>query len=71
MEMRRRVLGEEHPSTLISMSKIAFRMKEQGRTIEAIKLMEECVQLCKGVLGTEHPQTVTSAVALAELENID
>lgn len=33
--------------------------------------MEECVQLRKGVLGTEHPQTLSSAAALAELENID
>jgi hypothetical protein len=53
------------------MSNLVFLMKEQGRTMEAIKLMEECVQLRKGVLGTEHPQTLSAAAALAELENID
>lgn len=37
METRRRVLGEEHPSALISMSNLAFLIKEQGRTMEAIK----------------------------------
>jgi hypothetical protein len=32
METSRRVLGEEHSDTLISMNKVPFPMKEQGGT---------------------------------------
>jgi hypothetical protein len=50
METRRRIVGKEHPDTLTSMNNLAFTMKEQGRKIEAIKLMARCVQLCNKVL---------------------
>ena len=39
MEMSRRVLGQEHSSTLTSMNKLAFLMKSQNRNVEAIELM--------------------------------
>ena len=32
--------------------------------------MAECVQLCSRVLGTEHPQALSSAAALAEGEAV-
>jgi hypothetical protein len=34
---------KEHPNTLATMNNLAFTMKEQGRKLEAIKLMAECV----------------------------
>jgi hypothetical protein len=47
-------------------------MKEQGRnTIEAIKLMTECVQLQIRGLGAEHPHTITSSATLAEWQSAD
>lgn len=55
MEASSRVLGEEHPDTLTSMDNLAFTMKVQGRHLEAIKLMAECVRLQIRVLGAEHP----------------
>jgi hypothetical protein len=45
METSSRLLGAEHPDTLASMNNFALTMKEQGRNIEAIELMIECVQL--------------------------
>ena len=66
MEISKRVLGEEHPDTLTGMNNLAFTMKEQGRTVEAIKLMTECVQLRNEVLGTEHPDALSSTAALSE-----
>jgi hypothetical protein len=53
------------------MNNLAFTMKEQGRKLEAIKLMAECVQLRSRVLGTEHPRALSSAAALAEWHNVE
>jgi hypothetical protein len=55
-----RVLGEEHPDTLISMDNLASIWKDQGRDEEAIKLMTECIRLRMQVLGADHPSTRSS-----------
>ena len=39
---RTRVLGQEHPGTLNSVSNLAFIWNSQGHNNEAIELMEEC-----------------------------
>jgi K+-transporting ATPase c subunit len=36
MEISEKVLGKEYPSTLTSMTNLAFIWKSQGRAIEAI-----------------------------------
>ena len=64
METRKRMLGEEHPSTLTSMHNLAFTWKGYGRDAEAIELMEKCVLLQASVLGFDHPNTLYSAAAL-------
>ena len=66
METRKRVLGEEHPSTLTSMNSLAFTFKHQGRNKEVISLMEKCFNLRKQVLGPQHPYTTSSLKALNE-----
>jgi hypothetical protein len=65
------VLGEEHPDTLSSMANLAFTMKEQGRAMEAINLMVECVQLRDRVLRPKHPYALTSATALADWQSVE
>lgn len=45
LEAKKRVLDVEHPETLASIDNLAFTWKEQGRDTEALKLIEECVQL--------------------------
>jgi hypothetical protein len=64
MAIRKRVLGEEHPDTLTSMSNLAFTLKKHGRDEEAIKLMEDCKLLQELVLGAEHPNTLSSTAIL-------
>ena len=66
MDTRKRVLGEEHPDTLTSMNNLAFTWKENGRHVEALKLMKECVQLRTLVLGASHAYTVSSRTLLLE-----
>ena len=66
METRKRVLREEHPSTLTSINSLAFTFKHQGRNEEAISLMEKCFNLRKQVLGPQHLYIISSLKALNE-----
>ncbi|OCK77107.1 hypothetical protein K432DRAFT_129195 [Lepidopterella palustris CBS 459.81] len=72
IETRKRVLGEEHPDTLISMNNLAFTFKSQSRNDEAISLLKTCLQLQKQILGPQHPDTESSLKSLNEwqIENI-
>ena len=76
LEIRKRVLGEEHPETLTSMNNLAltyYASKSQGYYAKAVALMEECFQMRERVLGPQHPFTVSSLSYLTEwkLENVD
>lgn len=39
----KRALGVEHADELTSVNNLAFTIKRQGRNIEAVQLMAECV----------------------------
>jgi hypothetical protein len=65
METRKRVLGDEHPSTLTSMANLASTYWNQGRWNEAEKLEVQVMETRKRVLGDEHPHTLTSMHNLA------
>ena len=54
---RKRVLGEEHPKTLASMSNLAVIFQNQGRWKEAEELGAQELKICKRVLGGEHTLT--------------
>jgi hypothetical protein len=64
METRKKKLGAHHLDTLISMNNLAFAWKGTGRETKAVRLMEECVQSQKRVLGLDHPHTISSGTAL-------
>ena len=68
MKTRKKVLGEEHPSTLTSMNNLAFTLKSKSSEAEAISIMETCFKLQKQILGPTHPDTETSLGALHEWE---
>ncbi|KAJ7209090.1 P-loop containing nucleoside triphosphate hydrolase protein [Mycena rebaudengoi] len=65
MEMRKRVLGEEHPDTLTSMGNLASTYRSQGRWKDAEALEVVVMEMRKRVLGEEHPDTLTSMGSLA------
>lgn len=54
---RRRVLGEEHPSTISAMNNLASTLGDQGQLDEAITLLEVAVQKMKRIHSEEHPHT--------------
>jgi hypothetical protein len=66
LEARKTKLGADHPETLRSMHNLAFTWKKYGRDIEALKLIEECVIARTRILGTNHPNTLSSRKTLLE-----
>jgi tetratricopeptide (TPR) repeat protein len=60
MEERKRVLGQEHPSTLTSMNNLAEVLGSQGKYEEAERMQRQVLQLKEKVLGQEHPSTLAS-----------
>jgi tetratricopeptide (TPR) repeat protein len=65
IEIRKRVLGEEHPATLTSMHNLALTYGDQGRWKEAEELQVQVIEIKKRVLGEEHPDTLASINNLA------
>ena len=66
-EVRKKLWGEEHPSTLTSLHRLARAYRETGRLRTAQKLQIKFVQISKRVLGTEHCDTIVGMHLLAIL----
>jgi serine/threonine protein kinase len=66
LEIRKRVLGPEHPETLRSANLLANVMHDEGHYAEAEKLDRETLDIQRRVLGPEHPLTL---VAMSNLAN--
>jgi tetratricopeptide (TPR) repeat protein len=58
LALDRKVLGPEHPETLIAMNDLAIAYRDTGRQEEALKLQEELLALSRKVLGPEDPGTL-------------
>ena len=65
MDMRKKLLGAEHPDTLGSMANLASTYWNQGRWSEAEKLAVHVMDRTKELLGAEHPNTLISMENLA------
>ncbi|KAL6154048.1 hypothetical protein ACJBU6_07336 [Exserohilum turcicum] len=65
MQGRKRVLDDEHPSTLTSMANLASTYWNQGRWDNAEKLEVQVMETRKTKLGADHPDTLTSMANLA------
>ena len=57
---KKRVLGDDHPSTLNSLNNLALLFFNKGDHDRALPLYEECLAKRKRVLGEDHPDTITS-----------
>jgi hypothetical protein len=66
LEVRRRVLGEEHPDTLTSSNNLGTSLSDQGMYADAERIHRQVLGVNRRVLGDEHPGTLTSANALAQ-----
>ncbi len=60
LDVRRRVLGPQHPSTLTTMGNLAVSLDGQGKQAEAEQSFRELLDLQRRVLGPEHPDTLAT-----------
>ena len=61
----RRVLGEDHPRTLVSASRLALDLHALGQYEQARQLQQDTLTRRRRVLGDDHPRTLASASNLA------
>jgi serine/threonine protein kinase/tetratricopeptide (TPR) repeat protein len=67
LEIRRRLLGEEHQDTLASEHNLASLYMNQGRYADAEPRYLKNLEIRKRVLGEEHSETLRSMGSLASL----
>jgi Flp pilus assembly protein TadD len=60
LEKRRRVLGQDHPDTLVSINDLGLLRENQGRLDECERLYREALDGYRRVLGPDHPSTLTA-----------
>ncbi|WP_343327452.1 tetratricopeptide repeat protein, partial [Geitlerinema sp. PCC 9228] len=60
LEMRKRLLGEQHPDVATSLSSLAILYKDQGRYEEAEPLYRQALEMRKRLLGEQHPSVAAS-----------
>ncbi|MBL8878007.1 MAG: tetratricopeptide repeat protein [Phycisphaerales bacterium] len=58
--IRRRMLGDEHPSTLTSINNMGALLQAQGKPDQAEPYYLEALNQRRRVLGEEHPSTLSS-----------
>ncbi len=62
----RRILGDEHPDTLRTMSSLATTLRAEGDLAGARQLQERVIEMSRRILGDEHTDTLTFMNNLAE-----
>jgi tetratricopeptide (TPR) repeat protein len=65
LDERRRILGEEHPDTIMAMNNLANTLGDQGQLEEAAEMFKKVVEKMRWILGEEHPYTITAMNNLA------
>jgi tetratricopeptide (TPR) repeat protein len=64
-DLRRSLLGDDHPDTLESALSVAVAVRELGQYEQARQLSEDTLTRCRRVLGDEHPETLRAAYYLS------
>ena len=59
LDIRRRVLGKEHPDTLSSMNNLANVLSDEAKYAEAERLLREALPTMRHVLGETHEDTLS------------
>jgi non-specific serine/threonine protein kinase/serine/threonine-protein kinase len=66
MEIRRRILGPEHPDTLSTMRRLAATLGDNGKAVEAEKINRQVLEAQRRVLGLRNPETIKTMTNLAD-----
>jgi tetratricopeptide (TPR) repeat protein len=65
LAVQRRVLGPEHPATLLTAGHVAIALKSQGKYTTSEAIYREVFVAQRRKLGPEHPSTLATAANLA------
>jgi hypothetical protein len=65
--LRVRVLGEDHPDTMVIRHELAWIAAHRGRTAEAESRYTDVLDQRRRILGEEHPDTLATQRAREEL----
>jgi tetratricopeptide (TPR) repeat protein len=65
LETRRRVLGAEHPDTMVSTSQLAGTLLQEGRSADAEKMLREILAIQRRTLDPDNPDMAISMYNLA------
>jgi eukaryotic-like serine/threonine-protein kinase len=68
IEWWRRLLGEEHPLVIASMTNLADLNRRQGNLKDAATRFAEVLELRRRVLGPDHPNTLSVVTSLAAVK---
>jgi len=60
LDIQRRVLGPEHPNTLLTMYNLNLTLLDEDHFAEAEKLQRETIEIERRILGPEHPDTLNA-----------
>ncbi|QLI70555.1 uncharacterized protein G6M90_00g069140 [Metarhizium brunneum] len=55
LEKRQRILGDEHPDTILAMSNLAIMLGDQGKLDEAVLMKRKVLEKRKRILGRSIP----------------
>jgi tetratricopeptide (TPR) repeat protein len=67
IELRRRLLGEDHPDTLSVMNDLAYLYRAEGKYAQAEPLASKVLEVRRRLLGEEHQDTLRSMNVLGLL----
>jgi len=60
LDLRRRILGEEHPATLTSLQGMGYVYRLMGKFDEAMSCYQKALESRRRILGNDHPDTLQS-----------
>jgi tetratricopeptide (TPR) repeat protein/predicted Ser/Thr protein kinase len=67
LEVRRRLLGNDHPDTIRSINSVGYLLQMQGKLDQAEPLHREALERSRRALGDDHAETQTSINNMATL----
>ena len=70
LEMRKKLLGDSHPSVAISLNNLAGLYQSQGKYAQAEPLYQQALSIAELSLGKNHPNTNTIRANYQELKKI-
>lgn len=67
LDLRRKLLGEDHPDTLSAMNDLAILYRDEGQYAQAEPLASKVLEIRRRLLGEQNPETLDSMNALGLL----